>query len=131
MIDCVEQFCTWGWGGGGVTAGAGVPCPGTDGLCLPSAEASQQVVYLSDELARKAEDMGRQQEEISQLLAQVVELQQKCRAVSVPCPCQGVVGCRAQTPDLPAPARSTARRWRSSSSTWPWRRRCSSSSGWR
>ncbi|XP_064030362.1 huntingtin-associated protein 1 isoform X2 [Pogoniulus pusillus] len=52
MIDCVEQF----------------------------SEASQQVVYLSDELARKAEDMGRQQEEISQLLAQVVELQQKCRA---------------------------------------------------
>ncbi|XP_054032708.1 huntingtin-associated protein 1 isoform X4 [Dryobates pubescens] len=52
MIDCVEQF----------------------------SEASQQVVYLSEELSRKAEDMGRQQEEISQLLAQVVELQQKCRA---------------------------------------------------
>ncbi|XP_054252767.1 huntingtin-associated protein 1 [Indicator indicator] len=51
MIDCVEQF----------------------------SEASQQVVYLSEELSRKAEDMGRQQEEISQLLAQVVELQQKCR----------------------------------------------------
>ncbi|XP_069733091.1 huntingtin-associated protein 1 isoform X2 [Phaenicophaeus curvirostris] len=52
MIDCVEQF----------------------------SEASRQVVYLSDELARKAEDTSRQQEEISQLLAQVVELQQKCRA---------------------------------------------------
>ncbi|XP_075631334.1 huntingtin-associated protein 1 [Balearica regulorum gibbericeps] len=51
MIDCVEQF----------------------------SEASQQVVYLSDELARKAEDAARQQEEISQLLAQVVDLQQKCR----------------------------------------------------
>ncbi|KAM6041964.1 huntingtin-associated protein 1 [Chlamydotis macqueenii] len=51
MIDCVEQF----------------------------SEASQQVVYLSDELARKAEDAVRQQEEISQLLAQVVDLQQKCR----------------------------------------------------
>ncbi|GAB0199088.1 huntingtin-associated protein 1 [Grus japonensis] len=51
MIDCVEQF----------------------------SEASQQVVYLSDELARKAEDTARQQEEISQLLAQVVDLQQKCR----------------------------------------------------
>ncbi|XP_061873551.1 huntingtin-associated protein 1 [Colius striatus] len=51
MIDCVEQF----------------------------SEASQQVVYLSDELARKAEDTVRQQEEISQLLAQVVDLQQKCR----------------------------------------------------
>ncbi|XP_035168981.1 trafficking kinesin-binding protein 1-like [Oxyura jamaicensis] len=53
MIDCVEQF----------------------------SEASQQVVCLSDELARKAEDTVRQQEEISQLLAQVVDLQQKCRAL--------------------------------------------------
>nr|XP_047909167.1 huntingtin-associated protein 1 isoform X1 [Anser cygnoides] len=53
MIDCVEQF----------------------------SEASQQVVCLSDELARKAEDTARQQEEISQLLAQVVDLQQKCRAL--------------------------------------------------
>ncbi|XP_075578776.1 huntingtin-associated protein 1 [Pelecanus crispus] len=51
MIDCVEQF----------------------------SEASRQVVYLSEELARKAEDTARQQEEISQLLAQVVDLQQKCR----------------------------------------------------
>ncbi|XP_009460225.1 PREDICTED: huntingtin-associated protein 1 [Nipponia nippon] len=51
MIDCVEQF----------------------------SEASRRVVYLSDELARKAEDTARQQEEISQLLAQVVDLQQKCR----------------------------------------------------
>uniref|UniRef100_A0A8D0EUE8 Huntingtin-associated protein 1 n=1 Tax=Strix occidentalis caurina TaxID=311401 RepID=A0A8D0EUE8_STROC len=55
MIDCVEQF----------------------------SEASQQVVYLSDELARKAEDTARQQEEISQLLAQVVDLQHKCRTVGV------------------------------------------------
>ncbi|KAJ6651049.1 hypothetical protein lerEdw1_001153 [Lerista edwardsae] len=52
MIDCVEQF----------------------------SDASREVVLLSDELARKAEDSARQQEEISQLLAQVVELQQKCRA---------------------------------------------------
>ncbi|KAM6108080.1 LOW QUALITY PROTEIN: huntingtin-associated protein 1 [Pterocles gutturalis] len=52
MIDCVEQF----------------------------SEASRQVVYLSEELARKAEDTARQQEEISQLLAQVVDLQQKCRS---------------------------------------------------
>ncbi|XP_048782588.1 huntingtin-associated protein 1 isoform X1 [Lagopus muta] len=51
MIDCVEQFSA----------------------------ASQQVACLSEELARKAEDTARQQEEISQLLAQVVELQQKCR----------------------------------------------------
>uniref|UniRef100_A0A669QCD8 Trafficking kinesin protein 1 n=1 Tax=Phasianus colchicus TaxID=9054 RepID=A0A669QCD8_PHACC len=53
MIDCVEQFSA----------------------------ASQQVACLSEELARKAEDTARQQEEISQLLAQVVELQQKCRTV--------------------------------------------------
>ncbi|XP_025900393.1 huntingtin-associated protein 1 [Nothoprocta perdicaria] len=51
MIDCVEQF----------------------------SEASRQVSRLSEELARKAEDTARQQEEISQLLAQVVELQHKCR----------------------------------------------------
>ncbi|XP_009992507.1 PREDICTED: huntingtin-associated protein 1 [Chaetura pelagica] len=51
MIDCVEQF----------------------------SEASQQVVYRWEERARKAEDTARQQEEISQLLAQVVDLQQKCR----------------------------------------------------
>ncbi|XP_062451323.1 huntingtin-associated protein 1 [Rhea pennata] len=52
MIDCVEQF----------------------------SEASRQVTYLSEELARKTEDTARQQEEISQLLAQVVDLQQKCRS---------------------------------------------------
>uniref|UniRef100_A0A8B9PS41 HAP1 N-terminal domain-containing protein n=1 Tax=Apteryx owenii TaxID=8824 RepID=A0A8B9PS41_APTOW len=43
----------------------------------------RQVTYLSEELARKTEDTARQQEEISQLLAQVVDLQQKCRTVSV------------------------------------------------
>uniref|UniRef100_A0A8C3MKR3 Uncharacterized protein n=1 Tax=Geospiza parvula TaxID=87175 RepID=A0A8C3MKR3_GEOPR len=53
MIDCVEQFC------------------------------NQQVVHLSEELARRAEDAARQQEEISQLLAQVAELQHKCRTVRV------------------------------------------------
>ncbi|XP_053121256.1 trafficking kinesin-binding protein 1-like isoform X2 [Hemicordylus capensis] len=51
MIDCVEQF----------------------------SDASREVVLLSEELARKAEDAARQQEEISHLLAQIVELQQKCR----------------------------------------------------
>ncbi|XP_054850864.1 trafficking kinesin-binding protein 1-like [Eublepharis macularius] len=51
MIDCVEQF----------------------------SEASREVVLLSEELARKSEDAARQQEEISQLLAQIVDLQQKCR----------------------------------------------------
>ncbi|XP_061445317.1 trafficking kinesin-binding protein 1-like isoform X2 [Rhineura floridana] len=51
MIDCVEQF----------------------------SDASREIVLLSEELARKAEDSARQQEEISQLLAQIVDLQQKCR----------------------------------------------------
>lgn len=120
---CSASLRELGLGGRALAVADGGPSP---------AEASQQVVYLSDELARKAEDTARQQEEISQLLAQVVDLQQKCRTVSVPCPCRGVLGgvlSRAQLPDLPAPAHSTARRWRSSSSTWPWRRRCSSSSG--
>ncbi|XP_030076732.1 huntingtin-associated protein 1 [Microcaecilia unicolor] len=54
MMDCVEQF----------------------------AEASRQVALLSEELVRKAEDMARQQEEISQLLARIVDLQQKCRTCS-------------------------------------------------
>uniref|UniRef100_A0A674IN53 Trafficking kinesin protein 1 n=1 Tax=Terrapene triunguis TaxID=2587831 RepID=A0A674IN53_9SAUR len=43
----------------------------------------RQVASLSEELARKTEDTARQQEEISQLLAQIVDLQQKCRTVSV------------------------------------------------
>ncbi|XP_034613708.1 trafficking kinesin-binding protein 1-like isoform X1 [Trachemys scripta elegans] len=51
MLDCVEQF----------------------------SEASRQVVSLSEELARKTEDTARQQEEISQLLAQIVDLQQRGR----------------------------------------------------
>ncbi|XP_069807846.1 trafficking kinesin-binding protein 1-like isoform X2 [Dendropsophus ebraccatus] len=54
MLDCVEQF----------------------------SEASRQVALLAEELARRGEDAVRQQEEISQLLAQIVNLQQKCRNVS-------------------------------------------------
>ncbi|KAL7977127.1 hypothetical protein Chor_009076, partial [Crotalus horridus] len=52
MLDCVEQF----------------------------SDTSQQVILISEELALKTEDSIRQQEEISQLLAQIVEQQQKCRA---------------------------------------------------
>ncbi|XP_070585999.1 huntingtin-associated protein 1 isoform X2 [Erythrolamprus reginae] len=52
MLDCVEQF----------------------------SDSSQQVILISEELALKTEDSIRQQEEISQLLAQIVEQQQKCRA---------------------------------------------------
>ncbi|XP_069607645.1 huntingtin-associated protein 1 isoform X1 [Ranitomeya imitator] len=54
MLDCVEQF----------------------------SEASRQVALLAEELARRGEDAARQQEEISQLLAQIVNLQQKCRNIS-------------------------------------------------
>ncbi|XP_069561102.1 trafficking kinesin-binding protein 1 isoform X4 [Brachyistius frenatus] len=43
---------------------------------------NKQVVDLSDELARKVEDSLRQQEEISSLLAQIVDLQARCNAVS-------------------------------------------------
>ncbi|XP_051894329.1 trafficking kinesin-binding protein 1-like [Pristis pectinata] len=43
-------------------------------------ESNNQLASVSEELARKIEDSARQQEEISVLLAQVVELQQKCRA---------------------------------------------------
>ncbi|XP_005059789.1 PREDICTED: huntingtin-associated protein 1 isoform X1 [Ficedula albicollis] len=42
-------------------------------------EASQQVFHLEEELDHRAEDMAQKQEEITQLLAQVVDLQQKCR----------------------------------------------------
>ncbi|XP_053309377.1 huntingtin-associated protein 1 isoform X2 [Spea bombifrons] len=54
MLDCVEQF----------------------------SEASRQAALLAEELARRGEDSMRQQEEISQLLAQIVHLQQKCRNCS-------------------------------------------------
>ncbi|XP_072502542.1 huntingtin-associated protein 1 isoform X2 [Notamacropus eugenii] len=55
MLDCVEQF----------------------------SEVSQQVALLTEELARKTEDQARQQEEISVLLAQIVGLQQRCRAYGI------------------------------------------------
>lgn len=50
-------------------------------LCV-SASVNKQVVDLSEELARKVEDSLRQQEEISSLLAQIVDLQARCKAVS-------------------------------------------------
>ncbi|XP_063815904.1 trafficking kinesin-binding protein 1-like isoform X1 [Pseudophryne corroboree] len=54
MLDCVNQF----------------------------SEASRQVALLADELTRRGEDATRQQEEISQLLAQIVHLQHKCRSTA-------------------------------------------------
>ncbi|KAI1887122.1 hypothetical protein AGOR_G00202880 [Albula goreensis] len=44
--------------------------------------ANKRVVSLSDELARKVEDTLRQQEEISNLLAQIVDLQQRSKALA-------------------------------------------------
>ncbi|XP_065809335.1 trafficking kinesin-binding protein 1 isoform X1 [Labrus bergylta] len=43
---------------------------------------NKQVVDLSEELARKVEDSLRQQEEISSLLAQIVDLQARCKGVT-------------------------------------------------
>lgn len=48
---------------------------------MHAASANKQVVALSEELARKVEDSIRQQEEISSLLGQVVDLQQRCKVV--------------------------------------------------
>ncbi|XP_036394460.1 trafficking kinesin-binding protein 1 isoform X5 [Megalops cyprinoides] len=45
--------------------------------------ANKQVVALSDELARKVEDTLRQQEEISCLLAQIVDLQHRSKTLSM------------------------------------------------
>lgn len=51
--------------------------------CLPAADANLQVRQLSEELAKKVEDSLRQQEEITQLLAQVVDLQVSCISCSI------------------------------------------------
>ncbi|RXN03627.1 trafficking kinesin-binding 1-like isoform X2 [Labeo rohita] len=44
--------------------------------------ANKQVVSLSEELARKVEDSLRQQEEISTLLGQIVDLEQRCKGLT-------------------------------------------------
>uniref|UniRef100_A0A3Q4AYK9 Uncharacterized protein n=1 Tax=Mola mola TaxID=94237 RepID=A0A3Q4AYK9_MOLML len=48
-------------------------------VCVEELSANKQVVDLSEELARKVEDSLRQQEEISSLLAQIVDLQARCK----------------------------------------------------
>lgn len=45
------------------------------------ASLNKQVVDLSEDLARKLEDSFRQQEEISSLLTQIVDLQARCKVV--------------------------------------------------
>ena len=47
-----------------------------------AASVNRRVGDLSEELARKVEDSLRQQEEISSLLAQIVDLQARCKGVS-------------------------------------------------
>uniref|UniRef100_A0A3B3U5F3 Trafficking kinesin-binding protein 1-like n=1 Tax=Poecilia latipinna TaxID=48699 RepID=A0A3B3U5F3_9TELE len=51
-------------------------------VCVEELSANKQVVDLSEELARKLEDTVRQQEEISSLLAQIVDLQARCKGLS-------------------------------------------------
>uniref|UniRef100_A0A3Q2NPV6 Trafficking kinesin-binding protein 1-like n=1 Tax=Fundulus heteroclitus TaxID=8078 RepID=A0A3Q2NPV6_FUNHE len=50
-------------------------------VCVEELSANKQVVNLSEELARKVEDTVRQQEEISSLLAQIVDLQARCKGL--------------------------------------------------
>ncbi|XP_053570314.1 trafficking kinesin-binding protein 1 isoform X2 [Bombina bombina] len=46
-------------------------------------DASLQIANISDELAKKTEDAARQQEEITHLLSQIVDLQKKAKAYAV------------------------------------------------
>lgn len=47
-------------------------------------DANIQIANISEELAKKTEDAARQQEEITHLLSQIVDLQKKAKAVSNP-----------------------------------------------
>lgn len=44
--------------------------------------SSLQISTIAEELARKTEDASRQQEEITHLLSQIVDLQKKAKSVS-------------------------------------------------
>lgn len=64
-------------------------CPGrislsliTTELSFPSGLSSLQISAIAEELARKTEDASRQQEEITHLLSQIVDLQKKAKSVS-------------------------------------------------
>ncbi|KAM4687682.1 trafficking kinesin-binding protein 1 isoform 3-T3 [Discoglossus pictus] len=46
-------------------------------------DASLQIANISDELAKKTEDAARQQEEITHLLSQIVDIQKKAKAYAV------------------------------------------------
>lgn len=45
-------------------------------------DANLQISSLAEELAKKTEDASRQQEEITHLLSQIVDLQKKAKSVS-------------------------------------------------
>lgn len=47
-------------------------------------DANVQMSSLAEELARKTEDASRQQEEITHLLSQIVDLQKKAKMVENP-----------------------------------------------
>lgn len=59
-------------------------------LFLLSGDANVQISSLAEELARKAEDASRQQEEIRHLLSQIVDLQKKAKLVRRPCRIHGI-----------------------------------------
>lgn len=48
---------------------------------LVKGDANVQIASISEELAKKTEDAARQQEEITHLLSQIVDLQKKAKAV--------------------------------------------------
>lgn len=48
----------------------------------PLGDANHQMSTLAEELARKTDDGSRQQEEITHLLSQIVDLQKKSKSVS-------------------------------------------------
>lgn len=48
-------------------------------------DANVQIASISEELAKKTEDAARQQEEITHLLSQIVDLQKKAKSVRLLC----------------------------------------------
>lgn len=61
-------------------------CGVLDMKCIffPLGDANIQISTIAEELAKKTEDASRQQEEITHLLSQIVDLQKKAKSVSSP-----------------------------------------------
>lgn len=59
-----------------------LPLSGWTKLSVRSGLSSLQISAIAEELARKTEDASRQQEEITHLLSQLVDLQKKAKSVS-------------------------------------------------